>query len=182
MSSRRSSVASRAHDRDGRAHERDDDQPEAGRGPIFSKAGRLLWSSRSLSRARYPLNRCATLWKRRATRPHANRAQRTTITTSLAEPQDTPEQRTMRAVAERAAISLAPPLLVLWFGWDVWFAVVGLMSPCRRNDNASAVAESPPTKDLAASDGCRPGPKPLSSPVPFPELVEPSPDVGSRPH
>ena len=28
----------------------------------------------------------------------------------------------------RAAIILGPPLLALWFGWDVWFAVEGFLS------------------------------------------------------
>ena len=25
----------------------------------------------------------------------------------------------------RAAVVVVPPLLLLWFGWDVWFALVG---------------------------------------------------------
>jgi hypothetical protein len=31
-----------------------------------------------------------------------------------------------KVVGRQAAIVAGPPLLLLWFGWDVWFAVVGL--------------------------------------------------------
>lgn len=31
------------------------------------------------------------------------------------------------AIAMQAALALGPPFLVLWFGWDVWFAVTGLL-------------------------------------------------------
>jgi hypothetical protein len=37
-----------------------------------------------------------------------------------------------KAFAEQAAIALAPPLLVLWFGWDVWFAAAGFLQPGKR--------------------------------------------------
>jgi hypothetical protein len=32
-----------------------------------------------------------------------------------------------RTVLQYGAIIFAPPLLVLWFGWDVWFAVTGFL-------------------------------------------------------
>ena len=43
---------------------------------------------------------------------------------------DPPPSRTVRigrAVTIQAAITFAPPLLALWFGWDVWFAVIGFL-------------------------------------------------------
>ena len=30
-----------------------------------------------------------------------------------------------KIAARQAAIVVVPPLLLLWFGWDVWFALVG---------------------------------------------------------
>jgi hypothetical protein len=40
-------------------------------------------------------------------------------------------------VARQAAITLAPPLLALWFGWDLWFAAVGFLrpTPATRDDD-----------------------------------------------
>ena len=32
-----------------------------------------------------------------------------------------------KIVARQAAVTFGPPLLVLWFGWDVWFAVIGFL-------------------------------------------------------
>jgi hypothetical protein len=37
-----------------------------------------------------------------------------------------------KAVARQTALTLAPPFLVLWFGWDVWFAVTGFLQPRAR--------------------------------------------------
>jgi hypothetical protein len=42
---------------------------------------------------------------------------------------DTPTVKVAKSVAKQAAIVFAPPLLTLWFGWDLWFAVVGFLSP-----------------------------------------------------
>jgi len=46
----------------------------------------------------------------------------------IPDPPDTPAVKLAKTVAKQAAIVIAPPLLVLWFGWDVWFAVVGFLS------------------------------------------------------
>ena len=45
---------------------------------------------------------------------------------------DTPTVKLAKTVAKHAAITLAPPFLTLWFGWDLWFAVVGFLSPERK--------------------------------------------------
>lgn len=31
----------------------------------------------------------------------------------------------VKIVGRQAAIVVGPPLLLLWFGWDVWFVIVG---------------------------------------------------------
>lgn len=41
---------------------------------------------------------------------------------------DTPAVKLAKTVAKQAAIAFAPPLLALWFGWDVWFAILGWWS------------------------------------------------------
>ncbi|HEX3886881.1 MAG TPA: hypothetical protein VHW05_05250 [Phenylobacterium sp.] len=38
---------------------------------------------------------------------------------------DTPTLKLAKAIGKQAAIALAPPFLVLWFGWDLWFAIQG---------------------------------------------------------
>lgn len=40
---------------------------------------------------------------------------------------DTAAVTDAKIIAGQAAVIAAPPLLALWFGWDVWFAVVGLL-------------------------------------------------------
>jgi hypothetical protein len=45
-------------------------------------------------------------------------------------PEPSVESPTMRAaeiVGRQVLIGLAPPLLLLWFGWDAWFAVAGFL-------------------------------------------------------
>jgi hypothetical protein len=34
-----------------------------------------------------------------------------------------------KVIVRQVALSVGPPLLVLWFGWDVWFAVTGFLQP-----------------------------------------------------
>ena len=46
----------------------------------------------------------------------------------LPDPPDSPGVMVAKAVGKQAAIILGPPLLALWFGWDVWFAVQGFQS------------------------------------------------------
>lgn len=41
---------------------------------------------------------------------------------------DSPAVKVAKTVAKQAAITFAPPFLVLWFGWDVWFAARGFLS------------------------------------------------------
>jgi hypothetical protein len=57
---------------------------------------------------------------------------------------DTPSVRIAKTVAKQAAITFAPPLLVLWFGWDVWFAVVGFLSPDRKAGRKHSRLRRPP--------------------------------------
>ncbi|HZZ68548.1 MAG TPA: hypothetical protein VFE18_10275 [Phenylobacterium sp.] len=38
---------------------------------------------------------------------------------------DTPAIKLAKAIGKQAAIAFAPPLLLLWFGWDLWFAIQG---------------------------------------------------------
>jgi hypothetical protein len=45
----------------------------------------------------------------------------------LPTPPDSPDVAVAKVVARQAAIVVAPPLLLLWFGWDVWFAVAGFL-------------------------------------------------------
>jgi len=46
----------------------------------------------------------------------------------LPDPPDSPGVIVAKAVGKQAAIVLGPPLLALWFGWDVWFAVQGFLA------------------------------------------------------
>ena len=46
---------------------------------------------------------------------------------------DNPALALARVAAKQATIVLGPPLLTLWFGWDVWFAVVGFLGPRRHS-------------------------------------------------
>jgi hypothetical protein len=46
----------------------------------------------------------------------------------LPEAPDSPSLRLWKAVGRQGLIIVGPPLLALWFGWDVWFAVSGLLS------------------------------------------------------
>lgn len=41
---------------------------------------------------------------------------------------DSPTVKVAKTVAKQAAITFAPPFLVLWFGWDVWFAARGFLA------------------------------------------------------
>jgi hypothetical protein len=34
-----------------------------------------------------------------------------------------------KVAARQAIVVAAPPFLLLWFGWDVWFAFVGFFGP-----------------------------------------------------
>lgn len=45
---------------------------------------------------------------------------------------DTGPMKIAKAVGKQAAIVFGPPALVLWFGWDVWFAVTGFFPGRRR--------------------------------------------------
>lgn len=53
---------------------------------------------------------------------------------------DNPALAVAEVAAKQAAIVLGPPLLALWFGWDVWFAVVGFLEPRRRSLQEADVA------------------------------------------
>lgn len=53
---------------------------------------------------------------------------------------DNPALAVAGVAAKQAAIVLVPPLLTLWFGWDVWFAVVGFLEPRRRSRHEPDVA------------------------------------------
>jgi hypothetical protein len=44
---------------------------------------------------------------------------------------EAPRMTLMKAVGKQALIVLAPPALLLWFGWDVWFAFTGFFPPRR---------------------------------------------------
>jgi hypothetical protein len=60
-------------------------------------------------------------------------------------PIHTPESPAMKAasvIGRQALLGLAPPLLLLWFGWDLWFAVSGFRQ-LRRDRRASP----PDTRD-----------------------------------
>jgi hypothetical protein len=46
--------------------------------------------------------------------------------------QSAPRQPALLEVgARQAAIVAGPPLVLLWFGWDLWFAVLGFLEPKR---------------------------------------------------
>ncbi|MFI4966409.1 MAG: hypothetical protein ACHP9T_13705 [Caulobacterales bacterium] len=45
---------------------------------------------------------------------------------------DSPAVKVAKVVARQAVIAFAPPFLVLWFGWDVWFAARGFLAPDRK--------------------------------------------------
>lgn len=45
---------------------------------------------------------------------------------------DNPALAVAEVAAKQGAIVFGPPFLTLWFGWDVWFAVVGFLEPRRR--------------------------------------------------
>ena len=49
---------------------------------------------------------------------------------------DSPRAAFAKAVGKQGLIVFLPPLLVLWFGWDVWFAVEGFRSPRPKGDDA----------------------------------------------
>ena len=38
-----------------------------------------------------------------------------------------PRLHAYRLAGRQALIAIAPPLLLLWFGWDAWFAVTGFL-------------------------------------------------------
>lgn len=63
------------------------------------------------------------------------------VTGPLPNRPQSPREKVLRVIAKQTAISLAPPLLVLWFGWDLWFAIVGFLPPPKRTEDT---ARSPP--------------------------------------
>ena len=65
-----------------------------------------------------------------AQHPRASPLQRYERSTGpLPDAPDRPGVAIAKAVARQGALIVGPPLLVLWFGWDVWFAVVGFLKP-----------------------------------------------------
>jgi hypothetical protein len=40
---------------------------------------------------------------------------------------DSPAERIAKAVGVEVLLLAGPPLLLLWFGWDVWFALAGFL-------------------------------------------------------
>ena len=70
----------------------------------------------------------------------------TPVTGPLPEAPNSPGEEIAWVIAKRAGICLAPPLLALWFGWDVWFATVGFLSRDRHDGKevAGTEAELPP--------------------------------------
>lgn len=46
---------------------------------------------------------------------------------------DNPALAVAEVAAKQGAIVFGPPFLTLWFGWDVWFAVVGFLELRRRS-------------------------------------------------
>jgi hypothetical protein len=47
---------------------------------------------------------------------------------------DSPGLALGKVIGRQAVLVVGPPLLVLWFGWDVWFAVTGFLRPRRSDD------------------------------------------------
>lgn len=64
---------------------------------------------------------------------------------ALRDPPPSQAVRIGKAVAIQAGITFAPPLLVLWFGWDVWFAVIGFLPGQARPPAQGPDAASDPT-------------------------------------
>lgn len=56
----------------------------------------------------------------------------------LPEAPDSPSLRLWKVIGRQGLIIAAPPLLALWFGWDVWFAVSGLLSRDSRSQRPEA--------------------------------------------
>ena len=76
----------------------------------------------------------------------ANPMPQTRVTGPLPEAPNSRGEEIARVIAKQAGICLAPPLLALWFGWDVWFATVGFLSRDRHDGKevAGTEAELPP--------------------------------------
>ena len=63
-----------------------------------------------------------------------------------------------KAVGKQALIVFAPPALVLWFGWDVWFAFTGFFPPRREAAKAGRDdAEDPALQPADENPLRRPG-------------------------
>ncbi|MBS0332598.1 MAG: hypothetical protein JSS35_07510 [Proteobacteria bacterium] len=56
----------------------------------------------------------------------------TTISGPIPEAPDTGPVRIAKAIGRQAAIVLGPPARALWFGWDLWFTLVGFFPGGRR--------------------------------------------------
>jgi hypothetical protein len=59
-------------------------------------------------------------------------------TTGPDNPPETPTMRATAIIGRQALIGLAPPLLILWFGWDAGFAIAGFLGtrPTHPRDEA----------------------------------------------
>jgi hypothetical protein len=59
----------------------------------------------------------------------------------IADAPASPGMKAAEVAGRQALIAAAPPLLLLWFGWDLWFAVSGLL-PLRRSAPKTEEASS----------------------------------------
>lgn len=58
---------------------------------------------------------------------HAEQQRQVQPTGPLPDAPDSPAVKLGKVIGRQALIVVGPPLLALWFGWDVWFAVIGLL-------------------------------------------------------
>lgn len=53
---------------------------------------------------------------------------------------DSPSEKMAKAVGAEILLLFGPPLLLLWFGWDVWFALTGFFPAVNRTSRRRAEA------------------------------------------
>jgi hypothetical protein len=59
--------------------------------------------------------------------------------------QDGPTEIVLKAIGVEVLALFAPPLLLLWFGWDVWFALAGFAPRLAGAAKPDATDEASPT-------------------------------------